>query len=145
MKYHFKPITPCTTVYASLHDWIKTVTNHLRPLCKSHSSHALFCSLPLPSHLNSKGWLTLTQIIILLKMKKRAARQWIHFNNYANQTGDEAFINVREVLHQILQKFIKLLLLKMNTFWLVSRHCGLYHIIFLGCVSAKLPMDLLLQ
>lgn len=37
-------------------------------------------------------------------------------NNYANQTRDEAFINVREVLHQILLKFIKLLLLKMNTF-----------------------------
>lgn len=30
-------------------------------------------------------------------------------NNYANRTGDEAFINVREVLHQIALEFIKLL------------------------------------
>lgn len=38
-------------------------------------------------------------------MKKNVC-QWIHLNNYAKQTGDEAFINVRKVLHQILLKFI---------------------------------------
>lgn len=79
------------------------------------------------------------------KKSERTACQWIHLNNYANQTGDEAFINVREVLHQILLKFIKLLQLKMNIFWLVWCHNGLPHIIFSGCVSAKLPMDLLLK
>lgn len=33
----------------------------------------------------------------------------------------------------------------MNTFWLVWCHYGVYHIIVSGCVSAKLPTDLLFK
>lgn len=53
IKYHFKLITPCTRSLASLHDWIKLETYHLRPFCKSHSSRPLshsnhLLSPPLP-------------------------------------------------------------------------------------------------
>lgn len=62
----------------------------------------------------------------LLKKKKK----WIHLNNYADQTGEDAFINVEQVLHQIVGKFIKLLELKMNTLmsvWRVSHYCLRLH------------------
>lgn len=137
---HFKPITPCTTQHASLHGWIKIVTNHLRPSANPFlppPRRFLPTSPPHPSRHSGKSQLTFTQIITLLKKekKKRKERQWIHLNNYANQTGDEAFINIREVLHQTALQFIRLLQLKMNTLWLVWCHYGVCHIIVLGSLD----------
>lgn len=69
---------------------------------------------PLPAPLHSRPWLTFKanhHFILKEKFEKleEILRRWIHLDNYANQTGDEAFINVREVLHQIVLEFIKLL------------------------------------
>jgi len=77
-KISFQTNNPLyNSVCVSLHDWIKLVTNHLKPFANptlpilfSPPTRLLLLHLLPPSPLNRKPRHTLTQIITILKQKK---------------------------------------------------------------------------